>query len=240
MSFIDQVLAARRVAPQEKLFNTPTGIRRDPNLLATGVVRPQVREGLLQQSRVGKVGPQSEASLTEAWDWGKEKVENILDKISGKEEKDRQSFKEELASSESGGHPTNVVNYRGYMGKYQFGNDRLTDYKNATEETFTNKEFLNNLELQEKVYDWHENDNREHITRNKLDKYIGTKIKGVEVTLEGMLAVSHLGGQTGLIRFLESGGDHNPDDNPDPEIVGTTLLDYLYKHNPNRKAKRKE
>jgi hypothetical protein len=105
VSFIDQVLAARRVAPQEKLFNTPTGIRRDPNLLATGVVRPQVREGLLSQGRQSNRIPEfarpnaeSGASLTEAWKWSKEKVENVLDKISGKEEDRVSQVETELSS----------------------------------------------------------------------------------------------------------------------------------------------
>ena len=79
MSFIDQVLAARRVAPQEKLFNTPTGIRRDSNLLATGGVRPQVREGLLHETDVNRVGNKSQAS--------RDAVNRTLNKVSGNEAK---------------------------------------------------------------------------------------------------------------------------------------------------------
>tara|TARA_R100000995_G_scaffold79927_1_gene51316 strand:+ start:173 stop:943 length:771 start_codon:yes stop_codon:yes gene_type:complete len=256
MSFLDQVLAARRsnlglLSPKPlAMYGTPP-INPNPNvstiddggyganttnpLLPISNVKPPTRIGLMGESILDAVSRARKALTTpEGFEEAGERA------IEPTPMSNRQAFKKNLAASESGGNPTNVVNYRGYMGKYQFGDARLTDYKNSTGETFTNQEFLNDLELQEKVYNWHDNDNREHITRNKLDKYIGTKIKGVEVTLEGMLAVSHLGGQTGLIKFLESGGSYNPDDNPDPNVMGTTLLDYLDTHNLNKKAKRKE
>ena len=46
----------------------------------------------------------------------------------------------------------------------------------------------------------------------------------VDVTIDGLVAVAHLGGKTGLKKFLESNGKYNPAD-----AYGTTLKDYLRK-----------
>lgn len=131
-------------------------------------------------------------------------------------------FKEQMKSSESSGN-YEVVNDKGYMGAYQFGDDRLKDYKKATKSAFSKDEFLNNEELQDKVFDWHVDDIRKYIARDGLDSWVGQTIKGVEVTEDGLVAVAHLGGKTGLKKFLESDGEYNPSDG------NTTLLDYLKK-----------
>ena len=132
-------------------------------------------------------------------------------------------FTDKMKKSESSGD-YEVVNREGYMGAYQFGEDRLKDYKKATKSTFSKDEFLENEELQDKVFDWHVNDITEYMFEKGLDSWIGQKIQGVEVTKDGLIAVAHLGGKTGLKKFLESDGEYNPDDSQ-----GTTLLDYLRK-----------
>ena len=147
-------------------------------------------------------------------------------KIVPKEKPDR--FESSLAQSESSGQ-YDVVNKQGYMGKYQFGEARLTDYRDATGEDFDKETFLNDKELQEKVFKWHTDDYKKRIVDDGLDKFIGTKINGVTVTLNGLLAVAHLGGYEGMTKFLETQGQYNPDDNPDGE--GTTLFDYLKRFN---------
>jgi len=137
--------------------------------------------------------------------------------------KEEDTFQKDLKLSESSGN-YGVINTEGYMGAYQFGNDRLQDYKDATGEDFDNKNFVNNKELQDKVFKWHTDDIKSFVSSQKLDSYIGKKINGVPVTLNGLIAVAHLGGKEGMKKFLNSNGEYNPEDK-----YGTSLLDYLNK-----------
>ena len=133
------------------------------------------------------------------------------------------NFKTSMKKSESSGNYM-VVNQEGYMGAYQFGNARLTDFKNATGKNFTKQEFLESQELQDEVFDWHTNDIVSYVNNKGLDKYIGTEINGVLVTLNGLVAVAHLGGKSGMSKFLKTDGKYNPADSN-----GTTLTNYLNK-----------
>ena len=132
-------------------------------------------------------------------------------------------FQDALKESESSGN-YGVVNTEGYMGAYQFGEDRLTDYKNDTGEEFDNETFTNSKDLQDKVFAWHTNDIKNYITNNNLSDYVGKEINGVPITLNGLIAVAHLGGNYGMKKFLLSNGEYNPADS-----VGTSLVDYLDK-----------
>ena len=169
------------------------------------------------------------------YDKGKEIVTNIQDKVIPGIKKDwdktldwidsiqpLQSFTDKMKSSESSGD-YEIVNDRGYIGAYQFGDARLEDYQTATGSTFTKEEFLANKELQDEVFEWHVDDIKKYMSRTGLDSWVGEKILGVEVTLEGLIAVAHLGGKDGLRQFLESDGEYNPSDGK------TTLRDYLIK-----------
>ena len=144
-------------------------------------------------------------------------------KLEVPEEKKPEEFQEALKESESSGNYS-VVNTEGYMGAYQFGKARLDDYKKETGEEFDNKTFIKDKDLQDKVFEWHTNNIQKYITKNKLDKYIGKEINGVPVTLNGLIAVAHLGGNYGMKKFLQSNGEYNPSDS-----VGTSLTDYLNK-----------
>ena len=132
-------------------------------------------------------------------------------------------FQSALKKSESSDNYM-VVNKEGYMGAYQFGDARLKDYKRETKEDFTNEEFLNNEDLQEKVYSWHVNDIVKYIQKNKLDDAIGKKVNGVTITLNGLIAAAHLGGRFGMRQYVESGFDDkfNKEDSN-----GTSLFDYI-------------
>jgi len=115
-------------------------------------------------------------------------------------------FKDKLIQSESSGNykATKVApkNQNLYVGAYQFGDARLKDYRRATKEQFTMDEFKESRELQDKVFDWHINDIRKGIKRNKLDQYIGQRINNIPITEPGMVAAAHLGGFTGMKRFI--------------------------------------
>jgi hypothetical protein len=243
MSFIDQLMAARGLPIS--LFGgnsrgTTPPINPSPNvntirdggyganLLPTGGVRPQVNMGLMGQVRQPPPQPWETYDVNKPGDilpqsyW--EAVKQTVSEIG----KTGLSFRDKLIQSESSGRST-IVNSRGYMGKYQFGEARLKDYMDATGSNFSKQSFLNSSVLQDRVYDWHTQDNKNYITKHKLNSYVGKKIRGIEVTLDGMLAVAHLGGKTGLRKFLQSNGKYNPDDDGKPGKKGTTLLDYLKK-----------
>lgn len=134
------------------------------------------------------------------------------------------AYDDRLVQSESGGR-TDIVNKFGYAGKRQFGAPRLAElgvYQPGESEnlgrwsktrkgargkwsgTFnipghpevkTLDDFLVNEEAQDAVGRLHEMQNDADITSRGLDKYLGTKIKGVEMTREGIQAMMHLGGR---------------------------------------------
>ena len=164
----------------------------------------------------------------------------LIDKIKGK---GGDTFKEDLAISESSGN-YDAVNEQGYMGKYQFGDARLKDFLTANEgydkdldkdkkiiSTFKNN-FMDTPSLQEDVMTWHVDDINSYIDSRELDKYIGKKIGGVIITREGLIAGAHLGGRTGLMRFLNGGmkihGEHDKHDGSEKE-PGTYISEYIMK-----------
>ena len=117
---------------------------------------------------------------------------------------------------------TTQQNSEGYVGKYQFGNDRLKDFRKATGQDFTMEQFKANPALQEEVVQWHRGDiARLRETTKGLDAYKGQTINGVLINDDSMTAMAHLGGNSGMRRFIESGGEYNPADSN-----GTSLRDY--------------
>jgi hypothetical protein len=138
-----------------------------------------------------------------------------------------------LMTTESGGNfkaKNNVVGaggIPGHFGRLQFGVARLNEAKAAgvMPGGMTPQQFLQNPEVQVAVEQWHINDIVSFAESNDITKYIGSNIKGVPVTMDGLIAVAHLGGKGGLKKFVESGGEYNPAD-----ANGTSLLDYLGTH----------
>ena len=117
-----------------------------------------------------------------------------------------------------------VVNNEGYMGAYQFGDARLNDYKKANKEKFTTDEFLKDKNLQDKVFDWHVSDIVKYIQDNGLDESIGKKVNGVIVTLNGLVAMAHLGGKLGMREYVQSNFSESENEQ---DKNGTSLFDYL-------------
>ena len=151
---------------------------------------------------------------------------NIMDLLKGlfvSNSKENNNFKEDLAMSESSNR-SDVINNEGFMGKYQFGDDRLTDYRNETGLEFNRDEFLNNESLQDQVFDWHVSDISKYIDNKDLNKYIGKTINGIEITKQGLIAGAHLGGRYGMRQFLESNGKKDPADKNK-----TKISDYIKK-----------
>ena len=132
---------------------------------------------------------------------------------------DVESFIRRLTASESSGKSDaeiTIKDGRRFAGLLQFGKARLADYKKATDTTFTQDEFIKDLDLQEDVARWHIQD---------IDKLIDSIIDdSVFKNRDGLRAVAHLGGKTGMKKFVSSEGEYNKRDE-----LGTSLLDYYNK-----------
>ena len=132
---------------------------------------------------------------------------------------EQNNFLDRLALSESSGDTSaeiTIKDGRKFVGKYQFGDARLTDYIEATGERFTQEQFKRDLELQERVAEWHFKDIDEAIDT------LGDKASGY--SRDGLRAVAHLGGIAGMKKFARSGGEYNPEDE-----LGSSLREYYEK-----------
>ena len=130
------------------------------------------------------------------------------------------AFRQTLGQSESGGDYS-ARNDEGFVGKYQFGADRLTDFMSSTGKKFSMSQFQNSPALQEEVQGWHEDDILSFVADEGLDQYIGQQVGGVIISPDAMLSMAHLGGKSGMKKFIETDGEYNPADSN-----GTRLSDY--------------
>jgi len=129
-------------------------------------------------------------------------------------------FIEKLTGSESGGRSdASYTNEEGdsYVGLIQFGEDRLTDFRNATNTEFTQEEFRNDVDLQDEAGIWHIKD---------IDKRIASqKAKNPDLfrrynNLDGLRAVAHLSGMgKNFVSFLKGKGNVK-------DALGTSQQDY--------------
>ena len=126
-------------------------------------------------------------------------------------------FKEALAFKESSGDYF-VTNTLGYLGKYQFGVGtlKLVGVSNTSI-------FLNDPVLQEKAFETNIARNK-WILRRDLKRFVGKRIKGVEITESGLLAAAHLAGPGNVMKYLRSYGKINSKD-----AYGTTIDMYIKK-----------
>jgi hypothetical protein len=127
----------------------------------------------------------------------------------------------ESESQGSGGY--NAENSEGYVGKYQFGNDRLKDFRKATGQDFTMEQFKASPALQEEAVQWHRGDILDYAKTKGLDKLYGTEVGGVLVNDDSIMAMAHIGGKLGMREFLESGGS---EDENQADSNGTSIRDY--------------
>lgn len=128
-------------------------------------------------------------------------------------------FVDRLKQSESSGKLSaeyQTKDGQTYSGLYQFGTARLADYKAASGDRFTQDEFKQDDVLQEKVMAWHLSDIDQAIAG------LGDKAQGYNK--DGLRAVAHLGGKSGMAKYVKSGGTYDPSDE-----LGTSLSDYYAK-----------
>ena len=168
---------------------------------------------------------QKDFGMADTKDGGLGLLKTIADMFGFGQADENADFKEDMAMSESSNKP-DVVNTDGFMGKYQFGDDRLTDFQNDTGIEFNRTDFLNDESLQDQVFDWHVNDISSYIDSNDLNSFIGKTINGIKITKQGLIAGAHLGGKYGMRQFLETDGEYNPSDKN-----GTKISDYITKFN---------
>jgi len=141
-----------------------------------------------------------------------------------------------LIQNESGGNwgaSNNAVGAGGQVGhdgRAQFGRARLQEAANAgaIPQGVSREEFRKSPQLQKQAESWHFGNIDDFIQTNGYDKMIGQSINGVPITVDGMRAVAHLGGNGGLRKFIETGGKYNPSD-----ANGTSLMDYFTRHGGN-------
>jgi len=148
------------------------------------------------------------------------KGDDVSIKINPNSKEGIENFYTDLSMSESSSDSKKRrVNKDGteYAGELQFGNDRLMDYMRATGAAFEMDEFVDDPLLQKEVGAWHIRD---------IDKQIA-KIKNIPDKFSnqnGLRAVAHLGGITGMKKFISSGGEYNKEDE-----LGTNLMKYYIK-----------
>jgi len=146
--------------------------------------------------------------------------------------KSYKAFVKAIADRESSDNYA-CVNSLGYLGRYQFGMARLTDlgvaqrkpghsgYANSAfdwVEGMTKEKFLSSPALQDKLFDMHVEGHRRRVMK-RFKGHIGKSVKGVHITLSGMIACMHLLGEGGLRNFL-SGKDK-------ADGYGTKASDYV-------------
>ena len=148
-----------------------------------------------------------------------------------------QLVKRKLARLESGhlDNPYTVVNRYGYMGKYQFGRRTLEGLIRSGDLVATQAEldrFIDSPILQERAMTALLKHNKRILKRYGLEKYVGKKIRGVTVTMEGLLAGAHLVGPYAVNHFVKSGGSLQSVTVNNVRVSkidgnGTSVLDYL-------------
>ena len=153
------------------------------------------------------------------------------------------AFLKALFAREAGTN-TKVINYAGYVGKYQFGEPALIDlgyyepdgnnYKNDWKGKWKGKHGVDSLEEFRNSEAAQDTAAKEWIALlckrmkgYKLDKFIGSTINGVKITESGIIAGAHLKGfgsakSPGVIQFLRSNGKTDATDG-----LGTKVSHYV-------------
>lgn len=207
---------AERLNTKLRILSSPAGV----SILGEGYV--QTLEQDAQTSTTQTLGDEYQRAVTagqRTTDLADRDrvVGGILQSLSGTESRGDFGASNQVAGSGGVGH----------YGRLQFSRGRLDDARRAgvLPEGMTPEQFLQDPSAQQQVELWHINDILDRIEGDDLSQYIGQEIGGTTVTIEGMVAMAHLGGFGGMSRFLQSGGSYNPQD-----AYGTSLADYLRIH----------
>ncbi len=144
-------------------------------------------------------------------------------------------YNAQLGASEGGGNPA-AMNAQGYVGQYQFGGARLADlgfYQPANGENPNSNAWHGTFSIPgypqvKTVADFQHNVSAQNAVQAASKANIGQAISQTpgaqNYDPNGLQAVAHLGGVTGMQRFVSSGGRYDPAD-----ANGTKLSDYYRK-----------
>lgn len=176
---------------------------QDPDPVETiGRYIASIRDSAIRDPQEALLSPRETEGPTSVWDYS-----SISD------------FANALMMSESSGQSdAQITTVSGgteqtMTGLFQFSEDRLEDYMNQTGASFSIEEFREDEDLQKDVFAWHIADIDRVIEDNNL--------LDLGYTQNGLRAVAHLGGITGMLRYARSSGRYNPEDE-----FGTSLSDY--------------
>ena len=143
-----------------------------------------------------------------------------VNKVDPKSKEGINNFISSMAMSESSNNSKSIrTNKDGkqFAGLLNIGKAVQDQFMNATGAEFTMDDFRDDPILQNEVALFH---------IGKLDQAISS-IKNIPEKfndINGLRGVGHLGGATGMKKFVESGGKYNPKDE-----LGTSLMDYFNK-----------
>ena len=186
-----------REAPEE-------GVEQETS--ESGLMRPRLRPESIEQSPMSEEG--MGLSLMRSMQKPKARPEGLGMKC----------FAMKLKESESSGKSDTQIKLddgRKMTGSYQFSDARLKDFMKAEGMEFSTETFKRKPKLQEKVFEWHMKD---------IDKTIDSLDKSSTMSRDGLRAVAHLGGKTGMKKYFKTKGKYNPADK-----FGTRLSDYYNK-----------
>jgi hypothetical protein len=117
-----------------------------------------------------------------------------------------------------------INKYTGALGRYQFMPSTLSSYlkkkRLTVDRAVTEKVFLQDTTLQDAMMIEFMRRHILSLERSGLIDYVGTTHRGIDITVEGLLAGAHLGGLGGLKSFMR--GDDNRKD-----IHNTSVGDYI-------------
>ena len=177
--------------------------QQDPDPVETiGRYIASIRDSAIRDPQEALLSPRETEGPTSVWDYS-----SISD------------FANALMMSESSGQSdAQITTMSGgteqtMTGLFQFSEDRLEDYMNQTGASFSVEEFREDEDLQKDVFAWHIADIDRVIEDNNL--------LDLGYTQNGLRAVAHLGGITGMLRYARSSGRYDPEDE-----FGTSLSDY--------------
>jgi len=111
-------------------------------------------------------------------------------------------------------HRYGITNKYGYLGRYQISHK----YINHFGFDGTSEEFLKDELGQEVVMANYTYNNIKAIKKQNLDRYVGRRINGIDITIFGMMASAHLVGIKSLKEYLRSNGKIISKDGNDTSI----------------------
>jgi hypothetical protein len=190
----------------------------DPNNPETGPLIAAFRRATpgipvdVQPSVTGSKAPAEPAALGQSVDYG--------------------AFQKKMAASESSGdYGKEFKDNKGrrFVGKYQIGQQRLTDGVRAgvVPEGTTLDELKSSKDLQDTLAAWHFRDYGDRLVKEGISGNAKHPVTGEPLSDEALIAAAQIGGWSGMKKWLAGGYD--PEDQ-----FGTSISDYAAKFNVPR------